>query len=267
MRIALVLTTVLALTTISCGPKKQTQAEIEKAEAEYNYQEALKNYKIGVNYLNNNEVLQAIQHLETAVNQDDTNFRYRHGLGLAFSMNGQLEEAESELNRALAINPNHSESYNLLGSVYIDQERYIEAVEVLKKVIRDKNYGQPQFPYFNLGLAMRRQDRLTEAVAAFQKVVQIDPSFYRAYIALADIYKQNGDYDHALYFYQKAEPGFTNDVSVLYEIGHALFKLKRYDQAKTYLAQVSILFPPPVIDKPTQEMLRYIEMKRRKALN
>ncbi len=244
--------------------KKDAKVETEQ---EYDYRTALQNYKIGVNYLNNQETVKAIEHLETAIQLDGNNYRYRHALGLAYSINGRLEDAIIELKKALEINPESSESSNVLGSIYTDLGRYDEAVAELKKAILDKNYSQPQFPYFNLGLCMQKQGRKDEAIAAYSRAIQLDPEFFRAFVALAEIYKSMGRFDKALFYYQQAEPGFNNDVNVLYEIGYAFFKLKQYAKAKTYLAQVSILFPPPAIDEPTQDMLRYIEKIQRETRN
>ena len=250
----------------ACGSSAKKTAKTETSEA-YDYRNALQHYKVGINFINNKEFINAIQELGKAIELDTSNFRYHHGLGLAYSLNGQLEEAEKELKQALTINPNDSESYNLLGSIYTDMERYDEAAAALKKVLTDKGYRQPQFPYFNLGICMRKQGRNQEAIAAFQRVVQIDPKFYRAYIALAEIYKESGDKEKILHFYQKAEPGYSDKVDILFEIGRAMFQLRQYDKAKSYLAQVSILFPPPIIDKSTQDMLRFIEKHQRDIRN
>ena len=255
----------VSLSLIACNEKKPTQAELTKLEEEFDYRSALQNYKIGVNYLQSDQVLEAINHLVAAVDLDGGNFRYRHGLGLAYSLNGQLDEAIVQLKEAIVINELHSESYNLLGSIYIDLERYDEAAAALKLVIQDKSYGQPQFPYFNLGLCMVRQGRVDEAIAAFKVATQLDPEFHRAYRMLAEIYRGKQDYRRMLYYLQRAEKGFPNDTDVLFQIGLALYKLKQYDRAKDYLAQVSILFPPPAIDKPTQDMLRHIAKIQREA--
>lgn len=265
MRKVLVLCILVGM--VGCGPEKKVETDVAQTQQDYDYKKALQNYQIGVNYLNNNQVLEAIGALEQATSQDDGNFRYQHALGLALSMNGDMAKAEAALKRALAINPNDAESYNLLGTIYIESERYEEAIAALRMVIRDKNYGQPKFPYYNMGLALRRQGRLSEAVAAFQRAVAIDPEFYRVYVSLAEIYQENNDFKHALHFYKKAEPGFSDNVDLLYQIGHALFKLRQFEKAKAYLAQVSILFPPPQIDQSTQEMLRYIELRQRSARN
>lgn len=249
---------------IACGPKKaSTQLTKEEAQQEYDYRAALQHYKIGINHISNKEMSQAIEALDQAIRLDPSNYRYHEGLGMALAMNGQLDRAESELKKAVEINKSATESYNWLSTVYIDTGRYDDAVTVLKQVIRDDSYDRPQFAYFNLGKCYQAQGRLTEAVAAYTRAVEFDSEFYRAYLALGDIYKEAKDFKGALFYYKKAETNYNNNVDLLFEIGHALFKLKRFDEAKSYLAQVSILFPPPAIDQPTQEMLRYIEVYQR----
>jgi len=256
----------LAGALTACGPDKK-DAKKELTTEEYDYRAALQNYKIGINHLGNKEYIRAIEHLKLAIEGDANNWRYHHGLGMAYSLHGQLGEAEKSLNQALVINPNSSETHNLLGSIYVDLKKYEEAVGHFKKVIMDKSYPQPEFPYFNLGLCRIQQGRDEEAIAAFGRVIQIAPEFYRAYVAIGDIYRDRNEYQKALFYYQKAETGFNDNVTILFEIGRAMFKLKQFDKAKSYLAQVSILFPPPNIDKPTQDMLRYIEKYQREARN
>jgi Tfp pilus assembly protein PilF len=257
---------ILLLILAACGPEKKkpqmTEAEIQE---EYDFRAALQSYKIGINHINNNEVGQGIQHLEHAVKLDDGNYRYRHGLGLAYSLSGQFEKALEQLKTGIRINPQDTESYNLMGSVYTEMQRYSEAEQAFRKVLQDKSYSQPEFAYFNLGLNYRKQNRETEAIAALNRVVQIEPEFYRAYVLLGDIYREREAWDKAYLHYKNAEPGFLNDATVLYQIGHSLFRLRRFDEAKNYLAQVSILFPPPEIDQPTQNMLRYIEKIQRRS--
>jgi tetratricopeptide (TPR) repeat protein len=262
MRACCCATLLISLLAIGCQDKKKPQTEapdVTKVGESYDYRTALQNYKVGINYLNNGELQEAIIYLEKAIQIDDSNYRYWHGLGLAYSINGQLNEAEEALNKSVEINDDFSESYNLLGSIYTDQQRFDEAVEAFKRVIKDKSYGQPEFAYFNLARVKRLQGHRDEAIAAYQLAVQMQPEFHRAYVALGEIFKEEKDWQKMLYYYKKAEPAYANDVNVLFNIGYALFRLKQYERAKSYLAQVSILFPPPAIDKPTQDMLDIIE--------
>lgn len=259
MKLPISLLISLMLLTACLANKKPTQAEQAKEAADYDYRQALQNFQLGINYIHSKEIHEAISHLEQAVDADQSNFRYLHGLGLAYSLNGQMEEAEVKLKECLKINPSFSEANNVLGSIYCDLGRYDEAIVCLKQVIQDKTYSQPQFAYFNLGKLKRLQLKNEEAIAAFQLATQLDPKFYRANIALGEIYRERKDYRNMLNYYQRAEPNYPNDVNVLFQIGYALFKLKQYDRAKTYLAQVSILFPPADIDRNTQDMMVIIE--------
>ena len=249
----------LALLLLSgCNEKKPTEADLAEAEKEYNYRTAIQQYKLGANALNDKETLTAIEHLTKAVELDSQNYSYHHWLALAYSMNGQLPEAEGHLKQALKINPRNAESNNLLGSILVDQGRFEEAVAAFRTVIEDKSYPEPKFPYFNLGKCLMKQERTDQAIAAFNYALRLDPKFYRAYIALGEIYKVKKDYLQMLHYYQKAEPAYADDVMVLFNIGLAHFHMKQFSRAKSYLAQVSILFPPPAIDNPTQQMLQYI---------
>lgn len=252
----------ILLFAVACGDKKQTKTDARagaEEEQSYDYREALQSYRIGINAINNGDTQEALIHLEKAIAMEGGNFRYRYGYGLALSLSGQTDQAIEQLEEALRIDPTFSDAHNLLGSIYTDVGKYDLARKHLREVIQDKAYSQPEFAYFNLGKVMRAQDRMEEAIAAYELASQLNPEFYRCYIALAEIYREKKDWEKMLLYYQKAEPNYPNDVKVLYNIGYALFRLKRFERSKAYLAQVSILFPPPDIDKPTQEMLRVIE--------
>jgi tetratricopeptide (TPR) repeat protein len=255
----------LAIPAAAQGPEiRKKKGETDR---EYDYRTALQAYEIGINHVHAKEMQEAIANLEKAVQMDDNNFRYHHGLALAYSLNGQLEDAVAQLKESLRINPSFSESKNLLGSIYSDLGQLDEAVEYFREVIQDKSFAQPHFAYFNLGKAKRLQGKTDEAVAAFGLASQLDPKFYRAYIALGEIYKEQKNFERMLFYYQKAEPNYQDDVNVLFNIGLAFYKLRQFERAKPYLAQVSILFPPPQIDKPTQEMLESIERLLRDRRN
>lgn len=260
-----VIIVMLAGSLLACNQSGKKEAKREAAQQEYDYRNALQNYKIGLNYMSNNDFPEAVDALEQAIEGDPTNWRYRHALAMSYSLIGRIDDALTQLNKVIEINPDASESYNLKGSILVDQGRYDEATAAFRKVLQDKKYPEPQFAYFNLGKCMAKQGRTMEALAAYQRAAQIKPDFYRAFLAQAEIYREQKDYRKALFYFQKAEPGYSDNVEVLFEIGKSMFMLKDYDRAKAYLAQVTILFPPPNIDKPTQDMLRYIENQQRRG--
>ncbi|MCB1053806.1 MAG: tetratricopeptide repeat protein, partial [Acidobacteria bacterium] len=125
-------------------------------------------------------------------------------------------------------------------------------------VIKDPAFNAPELAYYNLGLCYLRMEKEEQAVAAFEQAIALNKEFYRAYFAVGEIYSKDEQYDKALRYLQMAEKGYPNDVKVLYAIGKAFFQAQKFPEAQRYLTQVSILFPDPEIDRPTQKMLEII---------
>jgi Tfp pilus assembly protein PilF len=238
------------------SPKKE--ASLLDEPLTYDYRQAIQDFQIGCNYINNQDPGSALVHLKKALAHDPENFRYLHWTGLAYSMSGQTEQAISHLEKSLTVNPDYSESHNLLATIYTDIGRYPEAEQHLRKVLADKDYAQPDFAYFNLGLLMQAQDRLEEAVAAYNQATQLNGKFYRAYVIMGNLYMDDENYKAASYYFAKALEGYSNDPELLFNLGKAHFKLQQFQQAKRYLSQVSILFPPPELEQSTRNMLKYI---------
>ncbi|MCB1043481.1 MAG: tetratricopeptide repeat protein [Acidobacteria bacterium] len=259
MRLWIVVVMILAM----LGCQSQNKKSKTQTDAEASYEIALNNFKVGCAYINDHNYIEAIDYIKRAIEIDDHNFRYHHWLGLAYMLNGQASEALTEFQNALTINPESTDSLNNMAIIEIEQGNYDQAYQYLKKVIQDSSYGQPQLAYFNLGLCLLNQEKYDQAVAAFEQAVRVEPQFFRAYLQIAEIHAVNGEFNKALEYYLKAEPGFNNDAQVLFKIGHAYFKNRDFEHAKKYLTQVSILFPPPELDRPTQEMLSIIEREYR----
>ena len=85
--------------------------------------------------------------------------------------------------------------------------------------------------YFNLGVDFYRQREISKAIQAYQKVIELDPTYVEAYNNLGIVYQDIGDFDKALEAYQKAI-----DVNPQYEkaynnLGILLFVNERYDES------------------------------------
>jgi len=256
MKFKVALCMIFTFSLVFCGPSgKKTKDDVVEG---YDYKKALQNYQIGCNYLNDQDLVSAVKYLKMAVEMEPENYRFNHWLGVAFSLNGRIDDGIASLNRALQLNPESTESYNYLATIYTELGKYAEAEEYIKIVLADEAYPQPDFAYFNLGILKQKEGKLLEAVAAFNKCVKENPKFYRAYYTLGNLYEQDLNYEAALHFFSKAEPGYLDDYTLYFKIGKMNYKLKRYSEAKRYLSQVTILFPPPAIDKATQDILTAI---------
>jgi protein O-mannosyl-transferase len=85
--------------------------------------------------------------------------------------------------------------------------------------------------HYNLGLAYFQQGRLDDAIAQYQKVLQIDPLETDALNNLGSAYLQKGRLDEAVAHYQKALAIKPDSAETHYNLGNALFQQGRTDQA------------------------------------
>jgi tetratricopeptide (TPR) repeat protein len=92
-----------------------------------------------------------------------------NNLALSHLSLGEMEEAETHLHAAIAIQPNFS-SYNNLGFVYYSQKRYQAAAEQFKKAAEA---GGAEEAWINLGDAYRQLEEMQKAKEAYQKAVQL----------------------------------------------------------------------------------------------
>jgi type IV pilus biogenesis/stability protein PilW len=86
--------------------------------------------------------------------------------------------------------------------------------------------------YFNMGVDFYRQREISKAIYAYQKVVELDPSYIEAYNNLGIIYQDLGDFDKALNAYQtsiKINPRYEKAYN---NLGIVLFLNGRYEESK-----------------------------------
>lgn len=122
--------------------------------------------------------------------------------GFALSMDGRLQEAETELRAALLIQPDFALAHNNLGHLLSEQGKLEEAVGELREAIRIK--PQLRISYGNLGSALKRQERYDEAIVAYRAELEYEPRCASAYSNIGLAYQEAGDLFLAIAHYRKA---------------------------------------------------------------
>lgn len=97
-------------------------------------------------------------------------------LGYALCEQGNVEESESQFNKALMIDPKSTEAYIAWGQCLSSNDQSEKALEKYKKAQEiDPNY--PTL-YFIWGLCLESMDQCEEAARKFEKYVTLMPSGY-----------------------------------------------------------------------------------------
>jgi adenylate cyclase len=112
-------------------------------------------------------------------------------LALLYYNKREYDKAIAEAERAVALDPSGSASYDTYATVLVMACRPEEAIPLLQKAIRlNPNAAADTFAY--LGNALRNAGRFEEAVSAYKKALQRAPDFIVPHIGLATTYSLMG---------------------------------------------------------------------------
>jgi len=114
---------------------------------------------------------EAITEFQRAVSLDPTNDDALLGLASAYEKSGRPRGAEEISKRAIQIHPQYWRGYLTLGNFYFNAARYPEAEEQYRRLTTLVPEGE--FGYSNLGAAYLAEGRYGDAVAQFQQSLRM----------------------------------------------------------------------------------------------
>lgn len=151
----------------------QARASCEKAAAiDANQTES--HACLGMVYTGTGKYDEAVTQYQRAVELEPTNDDAIRGLASAYAKLGRTDEAEKALQVAIGVRPQYWKGYNSLGGLYVSEGRYEEAAKMFSQVIAlapDSFRG-----YSNLGATYIRLDRYPEAIKLLQNSIKIRPT-------------------------------------------------------------------------------------------
>jgi len=154
-----------------------------------------------------------------------------HAAGLAHLHAGRQLEAQLCCQEALAIDPAHADSLQLMGLIALQAQQYDHAVEWLSRAIRQE--PKPE-SLSALGFTLKQAGRREEALAVFDKAVQLRPDDAELWKQLGGALAALDRRDEALAVYQhvlKLDPHH-------FEAAHAsallLQEMQRFGDALVY---------------------------------
>jgi chemotaxis protein methyltransferase CheR len=122
--------------------------------------------------------------------------------GYEYYKRENFERAQSELIKAVRLNPDNAKAHLLLGNIYVNQSRYSEAEEEIQQVL-ERDIFLPE-AYFLLGVVFEKKGLIDEAIRELKKAIYLDKDFVLAHLNLAHIYKARKMTKEAVRAYQNA---------------------------------------------------------------
>ncbi len=154
--------------------------------------------------------------------------RAKKSKALAHFHAGRLPEARALLKQVCQADRGDAEAWQLLGAVRGMLGDYAEAESSLRQALR--LHASPGSHYY-LGNALMAQNRLEEAIAAFQAALRLQPQMAEAHANLGDALQNQGRYVEAEACYRRAIGLRPDLVGTQINLGLVLLRQKRPQEA------------------------------------
>jgi tetratricopeptide (TPR) repeat protein len=151
--------------------------------------------------LNANTLAAAEQSYRAAVSRDPKSTQAQFGLGNALVRQGKLAEAEAAYKAALAVDPNMTAARANLGVVYYQLGQLAKAADEFSAAL--KASPNDAATTYLLGAVRLQENNIAEAERLLLKARDLDPNLPEAYYGLGALYKLKGQKIEAIAAFEK----------------------------------------------------------------
>lgn len=136
----------------------------------------------------------AVECLSRAVHLDPAHAAYLAQLSRALVATRMLTDALAAADKSWALMPRDPMTVNVLGVVFSQLNEHTKAAEVFRHLV-DSNPDQARYR-FNLATSLVFTGDVAAAEVQLEECLRLEPRFWKAYPALAQLQRQTGDRNH-----------------------------------------------------------------------
>jgi rhomboid protease GluP len=162
--------------------------------------------------LSGNDPAHMIAQLQKIVREKPSFVPAHVALAKAYISHGQFSEAETELKRALDLDPRNAEARLELGNLYLNQGRPQDAKNTFTQLVtQDANNAEA---HFGLGLALAAEENYQAAIEEYKTAVRLDPQSTGINYNLGASYAKLKMYDDAIaaYLQEQQQSGDSEEL-------------------------------------------------------
>jgi len=193
-------------------------------------------------YKEQKKLKEAAETLQEAYQNNPSSFRIITTYGIILVDEGRYDEAIDILKKGLALIDYDPEAWNYLGVAYWNKGNYDEALKAYEQALAlDQNYpiviNNLGSLYLSIFLKTKQPDAHQRAVENFKKAIDLDPKYASAYNGLGAALRMAGDLDAAIDCWKKAVELKPDFSFPLYNLGLAYLAKGDKAQALNYFRQ------------------------------
>jgi tetratricopeptide (TPR) repeat protein len=201
---------------------------------------AKKYYEQGIDNGKKGKLNEALSNFNRAIELNPNYAEAYERRGLTQQLKGWFEDALSDYNKAIEINPKFAEAYNNKGVTYAALRRNEQALSSYNKALELKpNYTDA---YNNIGALYFGLGQFQEAIANYKKVLEADPKHTLANYNLGNTYSFMKEYKKAIACYARVIELDPTNVMGYANIGIMYYYSGNMGQAKNNLQKAKDLF-------------------------
>ena len=188
--------------------------------------------------LNQGDTASAITKSKAAVKANRWDAKAWHTLALAYFAAELPRKAEEAFLKSLSLQPEYSQAALNLGSLYLEEARWDEAIVQIEKAATNPEYKQPDRALHNLGWAWFNKGEYVKARGYSRKVLRQFHRFCPALLNLGLVDEAEGKVEDALKRYQQAVDCDPQDLKAKLNLGIVEGRLDMLSDACVHLGQV-----------------------------
>ncbi|MDO9204431.1 tetratricopeptide repeat protein [Methylotenera sp.] len=169
--------------------------------------------------------------------------------------NNQLEQAESVLQQALALQPNHADALHMLGVICYQTNRTSLAVQHIAKALK---ISPRNLDYLNnYGLALSADNQLDAAVKSFQQAILLQPKDLDVQLNLGNTLLTLNRYEEAAGYYRRVLRALPKQDDIRAALCHCLTSLGNEAQSIGNYTQAEACFQEALLFNAQDSVLYY----------
>ena len=171
----------------------------------------------------------AVDSLQRAIKNDANNAVAHYHLGLAFDLQHNEAQAESELREAVGLRPDLTDAQRALSNLELHRGDFDGLAQTAQQII----YGAPNAPdgYLLRALAEMNRQKFSDAEQDMRKAAEVAPASPAPYVQMGNLHQLQKQYAEAIKFYQQALDKDPASTDALQGLMNTYLALKQPEQA------------------------------------